>query len=71
VTDEDAFECTRRLAREEGILAGVSSGAALSAAIEVASREDSSGKTIVVLLADTGERYITTALFAVQDAGSR
>jgi cysteine synthase A len=71
VTDEDAFECTRRLAREEGILAGVSSGAALSAAIEVASREDSSGKTIVVLLADTGERDITTALFAVQDAGSR
>jgi cysteine synthase A len=71
VADEDAFECTRRLAREEGILAGVSSGAALSAAIAVASREDSSGKMIVVLLADTGERYITTALFAAQDAGSR
>jgi cysteine synthase A len=71
VADEDAFECTRRLARKEGILAGVSSGAALSAAIAVASREDSSGKMIVVLLADTGERYITTALFAAQDAGSR
>jgi cysteine synthase A len=68
VTDGDAFECTRRLAREEGILAGVSSGAALSAAVAVASREDSRGKTIVVLLADTGERYVTTALFAAEGA---
>ncbi len=64
VTDEDAFGCTRRLAREEGIVAGVSSGAALHAALAVASRKDASGKMIVVLLADTGERYITTALFA-------
>jgi cysteine synthase A len=64
VTDDDAFECTRRLAREEGILAGVSSGAALHAAIEIASREDAAGKTIVVLLADTGERYLTSPLFA-------
>lgn len=63
VSDEDAFECTRRLAREEGILAGVSSGAALHAALSLASGEDSAGKRIVVLLADTGERYVTTALF--------
>jgi cysteine synthase A len=64
VTDEDAFACARRLAREEGILAGASSGAALDAALSVASREDCTGKLVVVLLADTGERYITTDLFA-------
>jgi len=67
-TDEEAFACTRRLAREEGILAGVSSGAALHAALTVASREDSLGKLVVVLLADTGERYVTTTLFSRQDA---
>ena len=64
VTDEDAFACTRRLAREEGILAGVSSGAALHAALAVGSREDAAGEMIVVVLADTGERYVTTSLFA-------
>jgi cysteine synthase A len=63
VTDEDAFACARRLAREEGILAGPSSGAAAHAALKIAAREDAAGKTIVVLLADTGERYITTSLF--------
>ncbi|HEY7460772.1 MAG TPA: cysteine synthase A [Gemmatimonadota bacterium] len=63
VTDEEAFECTRRLAREEGILAGVSSGAALHAALAVASRQHAAGKMVVVLLADTGERYVTTPLF--------
>lgn len=67
-TDEEAFACTRRLAREEGILAGVSSGAALHAALIVASREDALGKLVVVLLADTGERYVTTTLFSAQDA---
>jgi len=67
VTDEEAFACTRRLAREEGILAGVSSGAALHAALTVASREDARGKLIVVLLADTGERYVTTTLFSRHD----
>jgi cysteine synthase len=71
VTDEDAFEWTRRLAREEGILAGISSGAALSAATGVASREDAAGKTVVVLLADTGERYVTTALFSARDPTSK
>jgi cysteine synthase A len=64
VSDEDAFACARRLAREEGIVAGVSSGAALHAALAVASRKEAAGKMIVVILADTGERYITTALFA-------
>lgn len=64
VTDEEAFECTQRLARDEGILAGVSSGAALHAALAVASRRDAADKMIVVILADTGERYITTTLFA-------
>jgi cysteine synthase len=64
VTDADAFACARRLAREEGIVAGVSSGAALHAAVSIAAREQSAGKMIVVLLADTGERYITTSLFS-------
>ena len=63
VTDNEAFACARRLAREEGILAGVSSGAALHAALSVAARKDAVGKMIVVLLADTGERYITSSLF--------
>ena len=63
VTDENAFRCARRLAREEGIMAGVSSGAALHAALAVASRQDAAGKMIVVLLPDTGERYVTTTLF--------
>ncbi len=64
VPDEDAFEGARRLARAEGILAGVSSGAALHAALAVAARPEAAGKTVVVLLPDTGERYVTTALFA-------
>ena len=63
VSDEDAFACSRRLAREEGILAGPSSGAALFAALELASRAAAGGWLIVVLLADSGERYITTSLF--------
>jgi cysteine synthase len=64
VTDEDAFSCARRLAREEGIVAGVSSGAAVHAALAVAGRKETAGKTIVVILADTGERYVTTSLFS-------
>lgn len=67
VTDEDAFACARQVAREEGILAGASSGAALHAALAVASRRDSVGKMIVVLLADTAERYVSSSLFARED----
>lgn len=64
VTDTDAIETARRLARKEGIVAGVSSGAAVFAALTVASRSDAEGKMIVVILPDTGERYISSALFA-------
>ena len=64
VTEEDAYAAGRLLARKEGILAGISSGAALHAAIAVASRPENAGKTVVVLLPDTGDRYLSTPLFA-------
>ena len=64
VAAEDAFATGRALGRTEGILAGISSGAALWAALEVARRPEMAGKTIVVVLVDTGERYLTTELFA-------
>jgi cysteine synthase len=64
VRDADAFACAKRLAREEGILAGVSSGAALHAALTIAARPMSVGKTIVVIICYTGERYVSSALFA-------
>ncbi|MBA3498310.1 MAG: cysteine synthase A [Gemmatimonadales bacterium] len=69
VTDDEAFTCARQLARCEGIMAGASSGAALQAALAIASREESKGKMIVVLLADTAERYVTTRLFAGETKG--
>ena len=63
VADADAAEMARRLAKEEGILAGISSGAAAHAALQVAARSESKGKLIVVILPDTGERYLSTPLF--------
>jgi cysteine synthase len=62
VSDADALEATRHLAREEGIVAGLSSGAAVHAALSIAGRPEGARSTIVVLLADTGERYLTSAL---------
>ena len=64
VTNEDAFAMGRQVARTEGILVGISSGAALWAAVQAAQRPENKGKTIVVLLPDTGERYLTSAMFA-------
>ena len=63
VKEEEAYEAARLLARREGILAGISSGAALWAGIRLAEAEENAGKTIVVLLPDTGERYLSTPLF--------
>ena len=64
VKDEEAYAAGREMGRREGVLVGISSGAALHAAIELAQREENAGKTIVVLLPDTGERYLSTAMFA-------
>ena len=69
VADEDAAEMARRLAQEEGILGGISSGAAAFAALQVAGRPESEGKLIVVILPDTGERYMSTELFRMENEG--
>ena len=63
VTNDEAFDLAKRLAKEEGILAGISSGAATAAAIKIAQRQENTDKLIVVILPDTAERYISTALF--------
>jgi len=67
VADEDAVRASRMLASHEGVLAGISSGAALHAALQIAHRPENEGKTIVVLLPDTGERYLSTVLYAFED----
>jgi cysteine synthase A len=64
VDDEDALETARRCSRREGVLAGISCGAALWAAIEVGSRPEFAGKRIVVIMPDSGERYISQPFFA-------
>ncbi len=63
VTDDEALEMAPRVAREEGILCGISCGAAMAAALKVAARPENSGKTIVVILPDSGERYLSTSMF--------
>ncbi len=69
VKDDDAIRTARRLAREEGILVGISSGAVAWAALQVAARPESAGRMIVAVLPDTGERYLSTDLFADEEAG--
>lgn len=67
VKDEDAFTYGRLMGKKEGVLVGISSGAALAAAVELARREENAGKQIVVLMPDTGDRYLSTKLFAADE----
>ena len=67
VKDEDAFTYGRIMGKKEGVLVGISSGAALAAAVELAKREENAGKQIVVLMPDTGDRYLSTKLFAADE----
>ena len=63
VSDEKAFECARLLAKKEGILAGISTGANLAVAIELAKLDENKGKIIVTIVTDMGDRYLSTALY--------
>lgn len=67
IKDEDAFAYGRLMGKKEGVLVGISSGAALAAAVELAKREENAGKQIVVLMPDTGDRYLSTKLFAADE----
>ena len=66
ISNDDAFEYGRLPGKLEGFLVGISSGAALKAAIDIASKEENAGKTVVVLLPDTGDRYLSTPLYQVE-----
>jgi cysteine synthase A len=68
VDDEDALETARLVARREGVLAGISCGAALWAALQVAARDEAAGKRIAVVMPDSGERYVSTPFFAPEAA---
>ena len=63
IEDDDAIDACRLIGKKEGILVGISSGAALSAAIQLAKKEENKGKKIVVILPDTGDRYLSTGIF--------
>jgi cysteine synthase A len=67
VENDDAIRTSRELSKEEGLLVGISSGAAVSAALELSKRPENAGKTIVALLPDTGERYLSTVLYAFEE----
>ena len=70
IDDEDAIETARLVARREGVLAGISCGAALSGALQIAARDEARGARIVVVLPDSGERYVSTPFFAPEAAAS-